>query len=1017
MSGEVFNPFPGLRSFEAEEDHLFFGREHHTDELLERLRTTRFLPVVGGSGSGKSSLVRSGLIPSLHKGFMLAAGSSWRVAVARPGEDPIGNLAAVLGAPGVLAGEGEGLDEAHRALLDITLRSSARGLVDAVRQARIPPEDNILVVVDQFEELFRFKASRARHGARDEAVSFVKLLLEAAAQETVPVYVVLTLRSDFLGNCMELPGLPEAINRGLYLVPRMSRRQLRLAVTGPVAVGGGEIADRLVMRLLNEVGDDPDQLPVLQHTLMRLWDRWQEDGGGGPIDLDHYEAIGTLSEALSRHAEEAWAELGGEPRQRLAELLFKALTEKQADGRGVRRPARFAEVCEAAGGEPAEMRAVVECFRKPGRSFLMPPVGHELGPETILDISHESLMRVWTRLAGWVDEEAGSARFYRRLSRAAALREAGEAGLWREPELGLARQWKNETRPSAAWARRYDEGFERAMAFLAASQEGRRQEEAEQRKQRRTRWLAAVMTVAAVVILGVGVYAVVQTIEAEALRVRAEESAVEAEAQRELAEQSEETAVEQQRIAEAERATAQTQRELAELHEREALERKQQAEEQRLAAEAAQVEAERARDQETAQRKRAVEQQELARRAKLEAETSAAHARRLAAREAARALAVKTQRLRGEDQLETAALLALAAYRLHLANGGDAWASDFFNAMRATLNRLAPERATVLRSHTDTVRALALAPGGAILASAGDDRQVRFAALASSDAAVPAPRTFAGRARAVAWSADGSRLAAGAADGTLALRSGDGSWRALPPGASVNVLAWRPDGTLAVGRANGEVSLWKVAAEAEPGVSFQAGGRVVGLAFDPASGSLAAATGGGALEWADDRPGTAPSRPCDGDVRSVAFAPSGDLLACGTAGGDILLVERSPRAGPGTHRLVGHESSVGALAVSPTRPELASASSDGTVRLWRIDNPDAEPLVLPDHETWVLAVVFTPDGDRLISAGADRAIRGWTTRVELLAEEVCERVGRDLTSEEWASYLAGYEIEPTCPDG
>src|SRR3954451_14348963 len=124
-----FNPFPGLRPFEPDEDYLFFGRERQTDELLYRLRTVRFLAVLGTSGCGKSSLVRSGLIPSLHGGGMTEAGSSWRVAILRPGEDPLGNLAAALGAPDVL---GPASDDAGltRAFFETTLRASNRGLIE-----------------------------------------------------------------------------------------------------------------------------------------------------------------------------------------------------------------------------------------------------------------------------------------------------------------------------------------------------------------------------------------------------------------------------------------------------------------------------------------------------------------------------------------------------------------------------------------------------------------------------------------------------------------------------------------------------------------------------------------------------------------------------------------------------------------------------------------------------------------------------------------------------------------------
>ena len=204
--GSLFNPFPGLRPFEPDEDHLFFGREKEIDELLRRLRANRFLSVVGTSGCGKSSLVRSGLIPSLYSGFMVKAGSTWRVATLRPGEDPIGHLAAALNLPDVLGGSlGTEVEMAgtNRVLLEATLRRSTSGLVDAVRQARIPREENLLVVVDQFEELFRFRRSHQVENSRDEAVAFVKLLLEASRQLEAPIYIVLTMRSDFIGDCME----------------------------------------------------------------------------------------------------------------------------------------------------------------------------------------------------------------------------------------------------------------------------------------------------------------------------------------------------------------------------------------------------------------------------------------------------------------------------------------------------------------------------------------------------------------------------------------------------------------------------------------------------------------------------------------------------------------------------------------------------------------------------------------------------------------------------------------------
>jgi energy-coupling factor transporter ATP-binding protein EcfA2 len=502
--GSPLNPFPGLRPFEPDEDYLFFGREKEIDELLRRLRSNRFLSVVGTSGSGKSSLVRCGLIPSLYSGFMVNAGSSWRVAMLRPGEDPIGHLAASLNQSGVLGTDGE-LAGTNRMLLEATLRRSTLGLVDAVRQARIPPPDNLLVIVDQFEDLFRFRRSRQIENSRDEAVAFVKLLLEAAQQKEVPVYVVLTMRSDFIGDCMEYPGLPEAVNAGQYLVPRMTRDELRTAITGPVAVGGGEIAPRLVLRLLNDLGDDQDQLPVLQHALMRTWDHWERHRSPSePTDIADYEAVGTLRQALSLHAEEAYLETGSDPNRKITERLFKALTDTFSDPRGTRRPASVQELAAICEAPESEVIHVIEVFRQPGRSFLMPPATVPLGSRSIVDLSHESLMRCWTRLITWAEEERVSAGIYVRLSQAASWFEQGTAGLWRNPELELGLRWKHQDRPTAAWAERYNSSFALAMEFLDRSEQERARAEAEReqerkRKLRQVQWAAAVLGIMLVV--------------------------------------------------------------------------------------------------------------------------------------------------------------------------------------------------------------------------------------------------------------------------------------------------------------------------------------------------------------------------------------------------------------------------------------------------------------------------------------------------------------------------------------
>jgi energy-coupling factor transporter ATP-binding protein EcfA2 len=447
-----FNPFPGLRPFEGRNEQLFFGRELQVDQLLSRLESNRFLAIVGTSASGKSSLVRAGLLPALYGGAMSDAGSHWKIATMRPGSDPIANLATALEESGAL--DATASDRAtRRGMARAVLDSGALGLVELMQQARPAEGDNVLVFVDQFEELFRFKKSRSVESA-DQAALFVRLLLEAAEHEFSRIYVLLTMRSDFLGDCAQFHGLPERINEGLFLVPRLSREQLRDAIEGPIGVAGAEIAPRLVNRLLNSVGDDPDQLPVLQHALMRTWQMWKtENAPDAPIDIEQYEAIGQLAGALSLHGDEIYSGLPDDRSRLIAERLFKAVTDRGSDSRGIRRPTRFDELCAIVGASEADVREVIDVFRAPENAFLMPPATTALESGTVIDITHESLMRVWERLLRWVDEEADSARIYRRLASDAQR----GAAPWRNPDLAEARAWlqRNRDRINEAWAARY----------------------------------------------------------------------------------------------------------------------------------------------------------------------------------------------------------------------------------------------------------------------------------------------------------------------------------------------------------------------------------------------------------------------------------------------------------------------------------------------------------------------------------------------------------------------------------
>ncbi len=239
------NPFPGLRPFREDEERFFFGRERQVDTMVNKLSATCFLAVVGTSGSGKSSLVNCGLRPALHRGLMASAGPAWRMAQFRPGVDPIHSLAEALAAEGVLY-SGYKEDVPIEEIVETYLRGSRKGVVETFRKARLPEGTNLLIVADQFEELFRYQKlgtpdGKEQYSISETAIAFVNLLLEASAQHDYPIYVVITMRSDFLGDCSQFYGLPEAINEGQYLVPRMTRDERRASIAGPVSVGGAKI--------------------------------------------------------------------------------------------------------------------------------------------------------------------------------------------------------------------------------------------------------------------------------------------------------------------------------------------------------------------------------------------------------------------------------------------------------------------------------------------------------------------------------------------------------------------------------------------------------------------------------------------------------------------------------------------------------------------------------------------------------------------------------------------------------
>ena len=278
------------------------------------------------------------------------------------------------------------------------------------------------------------------------------------------------MRSDYLGDCTVFTGLPEAINDGQYLTPRLTREECAMAIRGPARVCGGDVDAALVNQLLNDFGPDPDQLPLLQHALMRMWRRQAvavATDGGGRVVLTIEDYTDQLGEALDRHAEEVYGELTKE-QQRLAEVMFRRLTERARGQRDTRAPARLGEVAAIAGCRIEELEPVVEEFRQEGCNFVVAG-DSPLRDASLLDIGHESLIRQWKRLSAWVDAEAESAASYVRLADSARRYEGGKADLCRSSTCSRpcsGRPMNVRAKPAAS---RYRNSARRARRTVTSS--------------------------------------------------------------------------------------------------------------------------------------------------------------------------------------------------------------------------------------------------------------------------------------------------------------------------------------------------------------------------------------------------------------------------------------------------------------------------------------------------------------------------------------------------------------------
>jgi hypothetical protein len=484
-------PYRGLEPFDVEHSRFFFGRDALIEWLLAGLhvkreegKAIRFLAVVGASGSGKSSLVRAGLIPAINRGA-IPDSENWPVLILRPGPTPHESLAVALKRDPVIGKTAGDVGD-----LKLRLRESTERLHLTVRLALSgqPGQRRVVVVVDQLEEVFTLCKDP------DVRKAFIDGLIYAATETSGQIVVIVTIRADFYAKCAPYERLAAAMSDHHMLVGPMPDHDLREAVLRPARLTGFELDPGLVEMLIEDTRGKAGGLPLLEYTLAQLWERRT----AGRLTVAAYTDIGGLAGALEKQANKIYDSFTPSEKQ-ACEQIFLRLTQP---GEGTEDTKRRAYRDEMGSNEDIErvLRALTE-------ARLITTKGEEGQAEPLIEVSHEALIRGWPKLRRWIDANRDALRFHLRLTEAAREwgRRKGRSALdhlYRGSVLGEAEEWTGKA---------YMDLSDLERKFLEASVALRDQELSESRRKRRRRFAlsSAVMGIIGVLI-GSGVFQYMQ---------------------------------------------------------------------------------------------------------------------------------------------------------------------------------------------------------------------------------------------------------------------------------------------------------------------------------------------------------------------------------------------------------------------------------------------------------------------------------------------------------------------------
>ncbi|GIK62399.1 MAG: hypothetical protein BroJett018_01930 [Chloroflexota bacterium] len=393
---EPENPYKGLRAFQEADAADFFGRSQLIERLQNRLMEdhpmARFLAVIGPSGSGKSSVVKAGVLPSLRKGA-LSGSDRWFYVEMVPGIHPVGKLAQALLSVAIDPPPG----------LPRQLREHERGLVQAVN--RILPDDNseLVLIIDQFEEAF------TQAEDEQERDHFLKSLLVATTDPESRLRVIATLRADFYDRPLLFPEFGNLMRERTEVVLPLGAAELEEAIVGPAHRVGMTVDEKLIAAVVSDVSGEAGALPLLQYALTEVFERRK----GRNLTLEAYQDSGGALGALARRAEDLYNEMNADQQATVRQLFLRMVTLGEGT-EDTRRRVRWAELFSVAADQD-QMQTVMDAFT---RYRLLTTDADPATREPTITVAHEALIRKWERLRGWLNDSREDLLLQRRLNQA-----------------------------------------------------------------------------------------------------------------------------------------------------------------------------------------------------------------------------------------------------------------------------------------------------------------------------------------------------------------------------------------------------------------------------------------------------------------------------------------------------------------------------------------------------------------------------------------------------------------------